>query len=216
MKQQQPLSLKKSLRVLNTSTLMDRYIGNYQFWPERLHLSIAYTRYRKFSNKGALLIRAHLFFKNLKDEFKSFPTVYDHDITCLYSTKYGLSFTMFTVGKHLSSAFQIRSPPCCAQAHGTLIGESLLQGKKTQRPILFYTHHLVQQKVYTINLAEYSLSDCQVRVVRENEVLYGILYILAGSQQVLAGTWKTSSMPFWSSLTEQLVELVARIQGTLY
>ena len=33
--------------------------------------------YRKFSNKGALPIRAYPFFPNLKDEFMSFPTVYD-------------------------------------------------------------------------------------------------------------------------------------------
>ncbi len=31
-------------------------------------------------NKGALPIRAHPFFQNLKDEFMSFPTVYDMPI----------------------------------------------------------------------------------------------------------------------------------------
>ncbi len=39
----------------------------------------AYT-YRKFSNKCALPIRAHPFFQNLKDEFMSFPKVYDMPI----------------------------------------------------------------------------------------------------------------------------------------
>ncbi len=41
-------------------------------------------------------------------------------MTCLFSTKYGLSYT---AGKVLSPAFQIRAHQCCAWAHCALIGE---------------------------------------------------------------------------------------------
>ncbi len=51
------------------------------------HFNTAMQDYCKFSNKGELLIRAHPLFKNLKDEIKSFPMVYDMPI---YSIEYVL------------------------------------------------------------------------------------------------------------------------------
>ncbi len=46
----------------------------------RFCFKVLLYKYCKFSNKSALPIRAHPFFQNLKDEFKSFPTVYDSPI----------------------------------------------------------------------------------------------------------------------------------------